>query len=61
MPFATNVQQILKAKLGVDSKMGATYGKAYCGVVGGVERHEDAVVGPSVSNNFDTCGLQGFN
>lgn len=49
MPFATNVQQILKAKLGVDSKMGATYGKAYCGVVGGLDRHEYAVLGPSVS------------
>jgi Adenylate and Guanylate cyclase catalytic domain len=49
MPFATNVQQILKAKLGVDTVMGATYGKAYCGVVGGLERHEYAVLGPSVN------------
>ena len=86
MPFATNVQQILKSKLGVDSKMGATYGKAYCGgkknnlrrrafvfrmdfplklhyfkmttaVVGGIERHEYAVLGPSVSSLSidDTC------
>jgi len=29
--------------------MGATYGKAYCGVVGGVDRHEYAVLGPSVN------------
>jgi hypothetical protein len=29
--------------------MGATFGKAYCGVVGGVERHEYAVLGPSVN------------
>ena len=49
MPFATNVQQILKAKLNVECKMGATFGKAYCGVVGGVERHEYAVLGPSVN------------
>lgn len=49
MPFATNVQQILKAKLNVDCKMGATFGKAYCGVVGGLTRHEYAVLGPSVN------------
>eukprot|EP00797_Seminavis_robusta_P022824 Sro368_g127930.2 (2147) ;mRNA; r:15598-22595 len=49
MPFATNVQQILKTKLDVDTVMGATYGKAYCGVVGGIARHEYAVLGPSVN------------
>jgi len=40
MPFASNVQQVMKSKLDVDCKMGATFGKAYCGVVGGIERHE---------------------
>lgn len=49
MPFASNVQHILKAKLDVDCNMGATFGKAYCGVVGGLERHEYSVLGPSVN------------
>lgn len=49
MPFATNVQHILKAKLDVDCHMGATFGKAYVGVVGGSDRHEYSVLGPSVN------------
>jgi hypothetical protein len=35
--------------LGVYCQIGATLGKAYCGVVGGVKRHEFAVLGPSVN------------
>ena len=31
------------------TSIGATFGKAYCGVVGGVKRHEFAVLGPSVN------------
>ena len=33
----------------MQSKIGATFGEAYCGVVGGVKRHEYAVLGPSVN------------
>jgi Adenylate and Guanylate cyclase catalytic domain len=33
----------------VKCKIGATFGEAYCGVVGGVKRHEYAVLGPSVN------------
>ena len=29
--------------------MGATIGKAYCGVVGGINRHEYAILGPSIN------------
>lgn len=36
-------------ELGINSRIGATYGEAYCGVVGGVKRHEYAVLGPSVN------------
>lgn len=36
-------------ELNFDSRIGATFGKAYCGVVGGVRRHEYAVLGPSVN------------
>ena len=35
--------------MGVDNYVGATLGKAYCGVVGGIKRHEFAVLGPSVN------------
>ncbi len=49
IPFATTVQMLMKAELGVECRIGATYGKAYCGVVGGVSRHEYAVLGPSVN------------
>ena len=33
----------------MDSRVGATLGKVYCGVVGGLDRHEYAVLGPSVN------------
>ncbi len=33
----------------MDNQIGATLGKVYCGVVGGVDRHEFAVLGPSVN------------
>jgi hypothetical protein len=36
-------------ELGIFAKIGATIGEAYCGVVGGVKRHEYAVLGPSVN------------
>lgn len=43
------MQTLLKAELNTDCQIGATFGKAYCGVVGGVSRHEYAVLGPSVN------------
>lgn len=49
IPFTTTVQTLLKAELSTDCQIGATFGKAYCGVVGGVSRHEYAVLGPSVN------------
>ena len=39
----------MEEDLGVKSTVGATLGKVYCGVVGGLERHEFAVLGPSVN------------
>jgi hypothetical protein len=39
----------LQMELGIQCKIGATLGEAYCGVVGGVKRHEYAVLGPSVN------------
>jgi class 3 adenylate cyclase len=49
IPCISNVKTLLKTELNLGCKMGATYGKAYCGVVGGVTRHEYAILGPSVN------------
>lgn len=39
----------MKTELKVESRIGATFGKVYCGVVGGVRRHEFAVMGAAVN------------
>jgi class 3 adenylate cyclase len=49
LPATIAIHHALKMELGIDSKVGATIGEAYCGVVGGVKRHEYAVLGPSVN------------
>ncbi|KAL3763332.1 hypothetical protein ACHAW5_010999 [Stephanodiscus triporus] len=49
LPFSLSIHRALEEDLGVKSTVGATLGKVYCGVVGGLERHEFAVLGPSVN------------
>ena len=49
IPACRIIHAALKSELGVASHIGATRGKAYCGVVGGIRRHEYAVLGPSVN------------
>ena len=49
VPFSLSIHKALEEELGIKSTIGATFGKAYCGVVGGIERHEFAVLGPSVN------------
>lgn len=49
LPACIAIHGSLKVELGIDSRIGATIGEAYCGVVGGVKRHEYAVLGPSVN------------
>ena len=49
LPACRAIHYTLQNDLGVDNYVGATLGKAYCGVVGGVKRHEFAVLGPSVN------------
>lgn len=39
----------MKQELNIDNRVGATFGKVYCGVVGGVRRHEFAVMGAAVN------------
>jgi hypothetical protein len=49
IPCAMIIRTMLKTELNLECRMGATYGKAYCGVVGGIRRHEYAILGPSVN------------
>lgn len=49
LPATFAVHNALKNELHVENKIGATLGKAYCGVVGGVHRHEFAVMGAPVN------------
>ena len=49
LPATNAIHNALQNELGVFNRVGATVGNAYCGVVGGVERHEYAVMGPTVN------------
>lgn len=49
MPATFAIHAALKSELKVDNRIGATFGKVYCGVVGGVRRHEFAVMGAPVN------------
>ena len=49
LPTCRLIHSELAENLGIDSNIGATLGKVYCGVVGGVERHEFSVLGASVN------------
>lgn len=49
LPATFAIQRALQDELKVESRIGATFGKVYCGVVGGVRRHEFAAMGAPVS------------
>lgn len=49
LPLTRSIYESLQEELGIKCKIGGTYGRAYCGVVGGLSRHEFAVLGPSVN------------
>lgn len=49
LPCTIVIHNALLNDLGVHNQIGATIGNAYCGVVGGINRHEYAVMGPSVN------------
>lgn len=48
LPATFAIQRSLASELDVETKIGATFGKVYCGVVGGVRRHEFACMGAPV-------------
>ena len=49
VPFVEKVQMLLKSELNLETAIGASYGKAYCGIVGCEERGEYAILGPAVN------------
>ncbi len=49
IPLTFTICQSLQDELGIKVAAGATFEKAYCGVVGGINRHEFAVLGPAVN------------
>ncbi|KAL3780068.1 hypothetical protein HJC23_007317 [Cyclotella cryptica] len=49
LPVTRSIHDALQEELGMKSKIGGTFGRAYCGVVGGLTRHEFAVLSPSVN------------
>jgi class 3 adenylate cyclase len=49
LPATFAIHHALKNELHIENKIGATFGKVYCGVVGGVHRHEFAVMGAPVN------------
>jgi hypothetical protein len=49
LPATFAIHRALKNELNVVNRIGATYGKVYCGVVGGIRRHEFAVMGAPVN------------
>jgi len=49
LPVTLSIHEALKDELGVESMVGGTFGRVYCGVVGGSKRHEYAALGPSVN------------
>lgn len=49
LPAIFSMHRALKTELKVENRIGATFGKAYCGVVGGVRRHEFAIMGAPVN------------
>ncbi|KAL9178556.1 hypothetical protein ACHAXT_001894 [Thalassiosira profunda] len=58
VPFSLAIHKALEEELGVKSKLAGTFGKVYCGVVGGLERHEFAVLGPSVNLSARLMGSE---
>lgn len=49
LPCTIAVHNALQFEMGIECKIGATFGDVYCGAVGGEKRHEYAVMGPSVN------------
>jgi class 3 adenylate cyclase len=49
LPCISNIKKLVKTELDLNCRIGATFGKAYCGIVGAGTRHEYAVLGSSIN------------
>lgn len=49
LPATLAIHKALKEELDIDSRLGATFGKIYCGVVGGIRRHSFNIIGAPVN------------
>lgn len=49
IPVTFSICESLQGELGIKAAVGATFEEAYCGVVGGISRHEFAVLGSGVN------------
>lgn len=49
LPAAFAINRCLRDELSVDNRIGCTFGKVYCGVVGGIRRHEFSVLGAPIN------------
>lgn len=49
LPACRIIHSVLENELSIESQIGATLGKVYCGIVGGVERNDFSVLGASVN------------
>ena len=49
LPATIAMHNALQYEMGIECRIGATFGDVYCGAVGGEKRHEYAVMGPSVN------------
>eukprot|EP00551_Chaetoceros_affinis_P009847 CAMPEP_0203685194 /NCGR_PEP_ID=MMETSP0090-20130426/48420_1 /ASSEMBLY_ACC=CAM_ASM_001088 /TAXON_ID=426623 /ORGANISM="Chaetoceros affinis, Strain CCMP159" /LENGTH=1325 /DNA_ID=CAMNT_0050554381 /DNA_START=512 /DNA_END=4489 /DNA_ORIENTATION=- len=57
LPASRNIHSALQNDLGINNFIGITLGQVYCGVVGGIKRHEYAVLGPSVNLSARLLGM----
>lgn len=49
LPATFAIHSALRLELNIESRIGATFGKVYCGIVGSISRHEFAVMGKFVN------------
>jgi class 3 adenylate cyclase len=49
LPATVALFNAFEQEMGIECKIGSTFGDVYCGAVGGKKRHEYAVMGPSVN------------
>lgn len=61
LPATFAIHRALKTELNVDNRIGATFGKVYCGIVGGVRRHEFACMGAPVRITHENTNVSLFS